>query len=97
MTDADIKTETSDSLADLRMRIVAELARRTKEPTQRCWVVRLSGCESGATFFKKYEEAKTEFIDEVDFTVRDTGNKYSLEPLEIPTSDYNSRPDRWYS
>lgn len=69
---------------------------RKKGPHRRCWVVRLNGRDVGATFFKKYEDAKKEFIQEADYTVRDMFNKFSIEPIDIPEGDYELRPDVWF-
>jgi len=39
--------------------------------------------------------AKTEFLDQVNFTVSDTNNEYSSGPVEIPESDCQLRDDHW--
>ena len=92
-----IKNNTTDELRQLKIEISIELENRKKEPVKKCWVVRLNNAESGATYFKNYDKAREEFISEVDFTVLETDNKFSLEPVEIKESDYNLRPDVWYS
>lgn len=88
---------TTEDLVHLKIDIEMELKNRKKEPVIKCYVVRLNNCESGATYFKDYEAAREEFLAEMDYTVCETGNKFSIEPVEIPESDYNIRPDVWYS
>ena len=93
----DISNHTVDELRQLKKDIDIELEKRTQMPVCRCYVVRLNRSESGAEYFKRYEDAKAEFLNEVDFTVQETENKYSLEPIDIPETDYRLRPDHWFA
>lgn len=93
----DLENKTKDELEELRRQINSVLSDREKEPAKGIFIVRLNDSESGATYFKNYDEAIKEFNEEVDFSTLDFMNKMSIEYAVIPESEYNLRPDRWYS
>lgn len=91
----DITKETNDDLRWAAIQIRNEQQRRNEEPKKRIWITNLNDGQS-IEYFKKYADAKTSFLDDMDFTVLDTPNKYSIEHKMISESEYNSRPDRWW-
>lgn len=92
----DLSKHTEDDLIDMKSEIQKELDRRRKEPTKTVYVTRLDDSRNGATYYKKYNEAEEGFKADIHFTVFEMGNKWSLEPWEIPESEYNNRPDIWF-
>ena len=87
--------ETTDDLKELKRRIQSELDKRSKEPEKTVYVTKIYGTIQ--TFHKKFEDAWKEFKEDVEFTVVECENQYSIEPVKISESEYNLRPDMWFS
>lgn len=92
-----MKDKTIDELESIKHNVNLEIIRRNQEPTKGIFITRLNDSNKGATFYKKYEDAKKGFDQEVDFSTLECWNKMSIEYKEIPETEYNLRPDTWYS
>lgn len=91
----DLKTKTEDELKHLLREIREELDNRQREPAKRVYAVTLNDLDP--TWFKDINEAIKELRDEAtEDTIAGLSNKVSIEPIDIPESEYNLRPDRWY-
>lgn len=88
---------TEDDLRDLRIKIDHELSDRKKEPTKTVYKVTRNDQMSGATWFKSVDEAIQELLSEATpFVVADQKCKVSIEPEEVPETEYNARPDTYF-
>lgn len=92
----NLAVETDDDLKYAELAIAHERFRRKKEPAKTCYIVRMNDGDSGATYFKTFGDAMAELISELE-DVELNNNKWSLESSSIPETEYNLRPDTWYS
>ncbi len=93
----DLKSKTIDELQELLSDVRNEITERNKEPTKTVYVVRLNDWDDCSNWYKDFNEAKKYLVDEADENnIVECKNKVSIGTEEIPSTEYDLRPDIWY-
>lgn len=89
-----LKYLTEDELRTMILSANIELANRAREDTIRVFEVKTSEM---STFFKNFDEAIKDFLDDIESDVKEYNNSKAIIPKDIPETEYNLRPNVWHT